>query len=58
VERIVEPDEEFHEQIARLSGNAQLTEALKAVNARIRFVRLIDIFDRSIATVKFPRDLV
>jgi len=46
VERIVELDEEFHEQIARLSGNAQLTEALKSVNARIRFVRLIDMEGR------------
>lgn len=46
VERIVELDEQFHEQIARLSGNAQLTEALKSVNARIRFVRLIDMEGR------------
>ncbi|HEU5415385.1 MAG TPA: GntR family transcriptional regulator, partial [Candidatus Angelobacter sp.] len=46
VERIVELDEEFHEQIAALSGNAQLAETLRSVNARIRFVRLIDMEDR------------
>jgi DNA-binding GntR family transcriptional regulator len=46
VERIVELDEEFHEQIAVLSGNGQLAETLRAVNARIRFVRLIDMEDR------------
>lgn len=46
VERIVELDEQFHEQIAVLSGNAQLAETLRAVNARIRFVRLIDMEDR------------
>ena len=46
VERIVELDEEFHEEMARLSGNAQLTETLKNVNARIRFVRLIDMDGR------------
>jgi DNA-binding GntR family transcriptional regulator len=46
VERIVELDEQFHEEIARLSGNAQLTDALKSVNARIRFVRLIDMEGR------------
>lgn len=46
VERIVELDEEFHEQIAGLSGNAQLAEMLRSVNARIRFVRLIDMEGR------------
>jgi DNA-binding GntR family transcriptional regulator len=46
VERIVELDEQFHEQIAVLSGNAQLAETLRGVNARIRFVRLIDMEDR------------
>jgi DNA-binding GntR family transcriptional regulator len=46
VERIVDLDEQFHEEIARLSGNAQLTDALKSVNARIRFVRLIDMEGR------------
>lgn len=46
VERIVELDEQFHEEISRLSGNAQLTEMLRGVNARIRFVRLIDMEDR------------
>jgi DNA-binding GntR family transcriptional regulator len=47
VERVVELDEQFHEEIARLSGNAQLTDALRAVNARIRFIRLIDMEGRS-----------
>jgi DNA-binding GntR family transcriptional regulator len=43
VERVVELDEQFHEQIAALSGNSQLLETLRSINARIRFVRLIDM---------------
>ncbi len=43
VERIVQLDEEFHERIATLSGNEQLCQMLHSVNARIRFVRLIDL---------------
>lgn len=46
VERVVELDETFHEQIARLSGNNPLCETLRSVNARIRFVRLIDMEER------------
>ena len=46
VERIVELDEEFHEKVAALSGNSQLYEMLRSVNARIRFVRLIDMEGR------------
>lgn len=46
VDRIVELDEQFHEQIAALSRNVPLTEALRSVNARIRFIRLIDMEDR------------
>lgn len=43
VERIVELDEEFHEQLAALSGNAELYATLRSLNARIRFVRLVDL---------------
>lgn len=39
-------DEEFHESIARLSGNAQLERVLRNTNARIRFVRWIDMEGR------------
>jgi len=46
VERIVELDEHFHEQITVLSGNTQLLETIRSINARIRFVRLIDLEER------------
>jgi len=36
-------DEEFHERLARLSGNNEFLRALQNVNSRIHFVRWIDI---------------
>jgi DNA-binding GntR family transcriptional regulator len=38
-------DEEFHEGVARLSGNMELTRTLANINARIRFTRLIDMVE-------------
>jgi len=46
VERVVELDEHFHEQVAGLSGNTQLVEAIRSINARIRYVRLIDLEEK------------
>ena len=45
-QRIVELDEIFHERIALLSGNLQLLESIRLINARIRFVRLVDLEQR------------
>lgn len=36
-------DEEFHETLARLTGNTTLVSTLKSVDRRIHFVRLADI---------------
>jgi DNA-binding GntR family transcriptional regulator len=36
-------DEAFHEGLAELSGNAELLQTVRSINARIRFVRGIDI---------------
>jgi DNA-binding GntR family transcriptional regulator len=38
-------DEEFHEGVAQLSGNKELTRMLVNINARIRFTRLIDMIE-------------
>jgi DNA-binding GntR family transcriptional regulator len=38
-------DEQFHEGVARLSGNKELTRMLVNINARIRFTRLIDMIE-------------
>ncbi len=36
-------DEEFHVRLAKLSGNAQLLSMLESINARIRFIRVINL---------------
>jgi DNA-binding GntR family transcriptional regulator len=36
-------DEEFHERLVALSGNQEMVRVLRNVNARIRFVRWIDM---------------
>lgn len=36
-------DETFHERLAALSGNTELPRALKSINARIHFVRWMDL---------------
>ena len=36
-------DEEFHERLVGLSGNPELPRALRAINARIHFVRMVDL---------------
>ena len=46
VKDLVEFDERFHLAIARLSDNDELVRVLENINARIRFVRWIDMEDR------------
>jgi DNA-binding GntR family transcriptional regulator len=40
---LVELDESFHEQLMGLSGNGEMLRVLRNLNARIRFVRWIDM---------------
>lgn len=40
---LVELDEAFHEGLMAMSGNAEMLRVLRNVNARIRFVRWIDM---------------
>jgi DNA-binding GntR family transcriptional regulator len=46
-DQLVSEDEDFHETIAKLSGNAQIVRNLRNVNAQIRFLRGIDRGKRS-----------
>jgi DNA-binding GntR family transcriptional regulator len=39
----VQPDETFHERLMTMSGNAEMLRVLRNINARIRFVRWIDM---------------
>ena len=45
-ERLVECDEEFHMRLTALAGNAELNRMLANLNARIRYIRLIDMAKR------------
>lgn len=46
-------DEAFHEQVAALSGNAELLASVRAINERIRFVRWIGL--RKGSQTRLPR---
>jgi DNA-binding GntR family transcriptional regulator len=41
--QLVELDEQFHERLLGLAGNAELARALERINAHIHFVRWIDL---------------
>lgn len=45
-ERVVEMDEQFHERIALLSRNSELLQSIRSINARIHFIRLVDLEKR------------
>ena len=47
---LVELDESFHEQLMELTGNEEMLRVLKNVNARIRFVRWIDMENKRATT--------
>jgi len=50
VDDLVSLDEKFHEQMVGLSGNIQMIEALRSINARIQFVRWMDMTERRAET--------
>lgn len=41
--KLLRLDEEFHERVARITGNEEILRSLQSVNARIHFVRWIDM---------------
>ncbi len=47
---LVDLDEEFHMRVADLSGNKELVRILSNINARIRYVRCIDMEGRRAGT--------
>ena len=46
VDTLVALDERFHEAVVGLTGNAEMLRSLQQINARIRFVRWIDMRGR------------
>ncbi|WGF88086.1 GntR family transcriptional regulator [Marinivivus vitaminiproducens] len=57
-EDLVTLDERFHTQLASLSGNGEMAQILGNINARIRFVRWIDMGNRRCVTQRQHQDLV
>ncbi len=55
---LVELDEYFHMQIAQLSQNAELIRILENLNARVRFIRTIDLEERRIVTPQNHMDIL
>lgn len=43
---LVALDEQFHESLVGLAGNSQMLESLRNINARIQFVRWLDMSER------------
>jgi DNA-binding GntR family transcriptional regulator len=43
VDELVDLDETFHERLIKMSGNTEMLRVLQNINARIRFVRWIDM---------------
>ena len=57
-EELVELDECFHIKIARLSKNNELLRILENLNARMRFVRTMDLDERRIVTPQNHMDIM
>ena len=58
VETLLALDEGFHERVAEAAGNAELLRLLRNVNARVHFVRWIDMSGRRDATQADHRAIV
>jgi DNA-binding GntR family transcriptional regulator len=41
--KLLRLDEEFHERVANLTGNEEILRSLRSINARIHFIRWIDM---------------
>lgn len=50
IDDLVALDEQFHEMLMRLTGNVQMLNSLRNINARIQFVRWLDMTERRAET--------
>jgi len=46
IDDLVTLDEQFHEMLIQLTGNVQMLNSLRNINARIQFVRWLDMTER------------
>jgi DNA-binding GntR family transcriptional regulator len=55
---LVALDEQFHEMLMQLTGNAEMLNSLRNINARIQFVRWLDMPGRRSETQSQHKDIV
>jgi DNA-binding GntR family transcriptional regulator len=58
VDDLVTLDEQFHEMLMKLTGNIQMLNSLRNVNARIQFVRWLDMTERRSETQSQHKHIV
>jgi len=58
LEDVLALDEYFHETLAALAGNKELSSTLKNINARIRFFRWVDMEERRPRTQHEHREIL
>ena len=58
IREVTENDEAFHVGIADLSGNAEFVQQLRDINARIRFIRWVDMAARVLETKGEHRNIM
>ena len=58
VDQLVSLDEQFHETLVSFAGNSQMLESLRNINARIQFVRWLDMSERRAETQNQHQQIV
>lgn len=58
VDDLVKLDEQFHEMLMKLTGNIQMLNSLRNINARIQFVRWLDMTERRSETQSQHKHIV
>jgi DNA-binding GntR family transcriptional regulator len=58
IDELVTLDEQFHEMLMKLSGNVQMLNSLRNINARIQFVRWLDMTERRSETQSQHKEIV
>jgi DNA-binding GntR family transcriptional regulator len=58
IDDLVTLDEQFHEMLMNLSGNVQMLNSLRNINARIQFVRWLDMTERRSETQSQHKHIV
>jgi DNA-binding GntR family transcriptional regulator len=58
IDDMVTLDEQFHEMLMKLTGNIQMLNSLRNINARIQFVRWLDMTERRAETQSQHKHIV